>query len=73
MGFGFRVSGFGFRNVTADGFICTRRTLMPVPAREGSVDAAIRLNIDPRKADHALRGLAVLPHGVGNNSQKSSV
>jgi len=30
-----------------------------------SVDAAIRLNIDPRKADQALRGLAVLPHGTG--------
>jgi large subunit ribosomal protein L1 len=30
-----------------------------------SVDVAIRLNIDPRKADQALRGLAVLPHGTG--------
>jgi len=30
-----------------------------------SVDAAIRLNIDPRKADQALRGLAVLPRGTG--------
>ena len=35
------------------------------PVRERSVDAAVRLNIDPRKADQALRGLAVLPHGVG--------
>ena len=53
--------------------MCTPIALMPATAREGSVDAAIRLNIDPRKADHALRGLAVLPHGVGNNSHKSSV
>lgn len=30
-----------------------------------SVEVAIRLNIDPRKADQALRGLAVLPHGIG--------
>ena len=30
-----------------------------------SIDVAIRLNIDPRKADQALRGLVVLPHGTG--------
>ena len=30
-----------------------------------SIDVAVRLNIDPRKADQALRGLAVLPHGTG--------
>lgn len=29
------------------------------------MEVAIRLNIDPRKADQALRGLAVLPHGIG--------
>ena len=28
-----------------------------------SVDVAVRLNLDPRKPDQALRGLAVLPKG----------
>ncbi len=30
-----------------------------------SVDLAIRLNLDPRKADQALRGSFPLPHGTG--------
>lgn len=32
---------------------------------EGSVDAHIRLGIDPRKADQQVRGTVVLPHGTG--------
>ncbi len=32
-----------------------------------SVDLHIRLGIDPRKADQALRGTASLPHGTGKN------
>jgi large subunit ribosomal protein L1 len=30
-----------------------------------SVDAAIRLGVDPRKADQMVRGAVVLPHGTG--------
>lgn len=32
---------------------------------DSSVDIHVRLNIDPRKADHALRGTINLPHGTG--------
>lgn len=32
---------------------------------DASVECAIRLNIDPRKADQNLRGAIVLPHGTG--------
>lgn len=30
-----------------------------------SIDAAIRLGVDPRKADQMVRGAVVLPHGTG--------
>jgi len=30
-----------------------------------SVDIAVRLGIDPKKADQALRGTVALPHGIG--------
>ncbi len=30
-----------------------------------TVDAAVRLNVDPRKADQMVRGTVVLPHGTG--------
>ncbi|AJC49786.1 50S ribosomal protein L1 [Mycoplasma flocculare] len=33
----------------------------------GSVDLAIRLNLDTRKADQQLRGAVVLPYGTGKN------
>jgi len=32
---------------------------------DASVDLHIRLGVDPRKADQALRGTASLPHGTG--------
>ena len=32
---------------------------------DASIECAIRLNIDPRKADQNLRGAIVLPHGTG--------
>ena len=30
-----------------------------------SVDIAINLGVDPRKADQAIRGTVALPHGIG--------
>lgn len=30
-----------------------------------SVDVAIRLGVDPKKADQAIRGTVALPHGIG--------
>ena len=30
-----------------------------------TVELHLRTNLDPRKADHQLRGLAILPHGMG--------
>ena len=32
-----------------------------------SVDVAINLNVDPRKADQIVRGATVLPHGLGKD------
>jgi large subunit ribosomal protein L1 len=32
---------------------------------DASVDLHVRLGVDPRKADQALRGTVVLPHGTG--------
>src|SRR5512136_1753867 len=30
-----------------------------------SVDIAVRLGVDPKKADQAVRGTVALPHGIG--------
>ena len=32
---------------------------------DASVDLHVRLNVDPRKADQAIRGTTTLPHGTG--------
>ena len=34
---------------------------------DSSVDLAIRLGVDPRKADQMVRGVVSLPHGTGKN------
>ena len=34
---------------------------------DGSVEVAIRLNLDTRKSDQQLRGAMVLPNGTGKN------
>ena len=37
----------------------------PAAAFSESVDVAVNLNVDPRKADQIVRGATVLPHGLG--------
>ncbi|MFA6438903.1 MAG: 50S ribosomal protein L1, partial [Bacteriovoracaceae bacterium] len=32
-----------------------------------SVDIAVRLGVDPKKADQAVRGTVALPHGIGKS------
>lgn len=36
---------------------------------DAAVEVAIRLNVDPRKADQNLRGALVLPHGTGKTKR----
>jgi large subunit ribosomal protein L1 len=36
---------------------------------DASVEFAIRLNLDPRKAEQNLRGALVLPHGTGKTKR----
>ena len=36
---------------------------------DSSVDVHVRMGIDPRKADQALRGTVSLPHGQGRRSE----
>lgn len=36
---------------------------------DAAVECAIRLNVDPRKADQNLRGATVLPHGTGKTKR----
>jgi large subunit ribosomal protein L1 len=38
---------------------------MPAPEFDETVELAIRLGIDPRKADQMVRGTVTLPHGTG--------
>ncbi len=37
----------------------------PAAAFSESVDVAVNLNVDPRRADQIVRGATVLPHGLG--------
>src|SRR5664279_3530016 len=34
---------------------------------DSSVDIAVRLNVDPRKANQMVRGVVTLPHGTGKD------
>ena len=36
---------------------------------DASVDLHIRLGVDPRKADQAIRGTVTLPHGTGKTKR----
>ena len=36
---------------------------------DASVDVHIRLGIDPRKSDQAIRGTVTLPHGTGKTKR----
>ena len=36
---------------------------------DASVDLAVHLGVDPKKADQMVRGTVVLPHGVGKNKR----
>ncbi|HEX2024804.1 MAG TPA: 50S ribosomal protein L1 [Actinomycetota bacterium] len=38
---------------------------MPSPSFDETVELAIRLGVDPRKADQMVRGTVTLPHGTG--------
>ncbi|MBA3648179.1 MAG: 50S ribosomal protein L1 [Chitinophagales bacterium] len=39
------------------------------PKFDASIDLHIRLGVDPRKADQAIRGVANLPHGTGKTKR----
>jgi large subunit ribosomal protein L1 len=36
---------------------------------DASVDIAVHLGVDPRKADQMVRGTVILPHGTGKNKK----
>ena len=36
---------------------------------DASVDLHIRLGVDPKKADQAIRGTVILPHGTGKTKK----
>jgi large subunit ribosomal protein L1 len=40
---------------------------MPVSKFDASVDLAVRLGVDPRKANQMVRGVCSLPHGTGKS------
>ena len=55
--------------------ICTPRSRRPdrqgdVPTKfDGTVEVAMRLGVDPRKADQMVRGTVSLPHGTGKTAR----
>ena len=40
---------------------------MPAPKFDETVELALRLGVDPRKADQMVRGTVTLPHGTGKS------
>ncbi|TNF25121.1 MAG: 50S ribosomal protein L1 [Bacteroidetes bacterium] len=40
---------------------------MPAPKFDASVELAVRLGVDPRKANQMVRGVCSLPHGTGKS------
>ena len=36
---------------------------------DASIDLAVRLGVDPRKANQMVRGVVTLPHGTGKNTK----
>jgi len=40
---------------------------MPVSKFDASIDLAVRLGVDPRKANQMVRGVCSLPHGTGKS------
>ena len=51
--------------------ICLSHPLLPHPDAnanfDATVDLAVRLNVDPRKANQMVRGVVTLPHGTGKD------
>src|SRR5699024_12027358 len=38
-------------------------------SKDTTVEVAMRLSVDPRKADQMVRGTAILPHGTGKTAR----
>ena len=48
---------------------CSLVKQVSTPKFDASVDLHVRLGIDPRKADQAIRGTVTLPHGTGKTKR----
>ena len=51
------------------GDACKLIRQISTPKFDASVDLHVRLGIDPRKADQAIRGTVTLPHGTGKTKR----
>ena len=51
------------------GDACKLIKQISTPKFDASVDLHVRLGIDPRKADQAIRGTVTLPHGTGKTKR----
>ena len=51
------------------GDACKLVKQISTPKFDASVDLHVRLGIDPRKADQAIRGTVTLPHGTGKTKR----